>query len=72
MTANKCKLCDLRFCASMGDWTKCVLHPSVKETVLKEMGKPLTFNKQKLVQWIRVYMKENNLSSMKGVEIPDA
>ena len=32
MTANKCKHCDLRFCTSSGEWTKCVLHPSVKET----------------------------------------
>jgi hypothetical protein len=35
LTANKCKHCDLRFCKSSGEWTKCVLHPSVKETELK-------------------------------------
>jgi hypothetical protein len=71
LTENKCKLCDLRFCKSLGEWLKCVLHPSVKEAELKENGSTLTFNRQKLVQWMRVYMEKNNLDSMKGVEIPD-
>eukprot|EP00966_Prymnesium_polylepis_P317680 7339538-Prymnesium_polylepis.1 len=71
--ANKCNHCDLLFCKSMGSWSSCVCNPSTgSPTEVKDAkDRPLNPAKRSLLNFMRLYMKEKSLQSIKGVTIPD-